>query len=299
MDWACAPFVESGGAGPRENARLVIEADGSVSVYVGSSALGQGLETVFAQIAGDALGLPMERLRVLHGSTTYVHEGFGTYHSRAVVMGGSAILNGCENLVEAIRLAARDRLGLPNAEIVVADGEVRAGEGRAAALAEFAGLTAEGTFANSHRTYSLRRPCVPRGGRRAQAGTGRDSRLCRDRGCRPRDQSAYRARPGHRRPGAGTGRRVLEHSSTIVDAQIFNASLADYLVPLASDFPNVRAITLELRRSKTNPLGAKGAGEGGMVAVAACVATALAAATGKNVRKLPLSPSAVWHLIQD
>ena len=53
------------------------------------------------------------------------------------------------------------------------------------------------------------------------------------------------------------------------DAQILNTSLADYLVPLACDFPNVRAITMELRRSKTNPLGAKGAGEGGRVAVAA------------------------------
>jgi carbon-monoxide dehydrogenase large subunit len=65
--------------------------------------LGQGIETASAQIAADALGLPFETFRVLHGSTTFVHEGFGTYHSRALVMGGSAVLDGAKNLVEAIR----------------------------------------------------------------------------------------------------------------------------------------------------------------------------------------------------
>jgi carbon-monoxide dehydrogenase large subunit len=85
------------------------------------------------------------------------------------------------------------------------------------------------------------------------------------------------------------------------EAQILNASLADYLVPLASDFPNVRAITMELRRSNTNPLGAKGAGEGGMVAVAATVANAVAAALaplGVELRELPLSPAYLWRLIK-
>ncbi len=96
-------FVESGSGGPRENARFVQERDGAITIYVGSSALGQGIETASAQIAADALGLPFETFRVLHGSTTFVHEGFGTYHSRALVMGGSAVLDGAKNLVEAIR----------------------------------------------------------------------------------------------------------------------------------------------------------------------------------------------------
>jgi carbon-monoxide dehydrogenase large subunit len=72
------------------------------------------------------------------------------------------------------------------------------------------------------------------------------------------------------------------------------------MVPLASDFPNVRAITMELRRSKTNPLGAKGAGEGGMVAVAATAANAVAAALkplGVELCELPLSPALVWKMM--
>ncbi len=105
------PFVESGGAGPRENARMTLGPDGVVTVGMGSSALGQGLETVFAQIAGDALSLPFDRFRILHGSTTLVEEGFGTYHSRAVVMGGSAILEAAKKLQQAIREAAARHFG--------------------------------------------------------------------------------------------------------------------------------------------------------------------------------------------
>ena len=72
-------------------------------------------------------------------------------------------------------------------------------------------------------------------------------------------------------------------------------------MPLATDFANVRAITMELRRSRTNPLGAKGAGEGGMVAVAACTGNAVAAALkplGIEVRDLPLSPARLWALVR-
>src|SRR5262249_59445613 len=76
--------------------------------------------------------------------------------------------------------------------------------------------------------------------------------------------------------------------------EILTTSLADYLVPVSSCFPAIRAVTLELRRAKTNPLGAKGAGEGGMVAVAATAANAVAAALaplGGEGGRLPLSPA--------
>jgi carbon-monoxide dehydrogenase large subunit len=98
----------------------------------------------------------------------------------------------------------------------------------------------------------------------------------------------------------GLGGVFLDEVRYDGDAQILNTSLADYLVPMACDFPNVRAITMELRRSKTNPLGAKGAGEGGMVAVAATAANAVAAALaplGVEVRELPLSPAHLWRLV--
>src|SRR5579864_5725790 len=82
-------FIEGGAAGPKESARLVLETDGSLTVYMGSSGVGQGLETAFAQIAADAMDMPMDRINnVFHGSTAYVSDGYGSYHSRSIVMGG-------------------------------------------------------------------------------------------------------------------------------------------------------------------------------------------------------------------
>src|SRR6185437_5929235 len=72
-------FIEGGASGPRESAKVALEDDGVVSVYVGSSAIGQGIETVMAQIAADALELPIDRIRILHGSTNLLREGFGSY----------------------------------------------------------------------------------------------------------------------------------------------------------------------------------------------------------------------------
>ena len=109
----------------------MIAKDGAVDVYVGSSILGQGLETTLAQVAAETLKLPFEKIKILHGSTTYLKEGFGTFASRSMVVGGSAVVDGCNNMLAAIRAAAKERLGFPNEEIEIADGEVSAGGKRA------------------------------------------------------------------------------------------------------------------------------------------------------------------------
>ena len=96
-------YLEGGASGPKESARLVVESNGKIAVHVGSSAIGQGLETVCAQIAADALQLPMDDIAgVFHGSTDDVREGYGSYSSRSVVMGGNAIGAAAEKLREAI-----------------------------------------------------------------------------------------------------------------------------------------------------------------------------------------------------
>src|SRR4030095_865644 len=85
-----ACFIEGGGSGPKENARMAVEAEGTISVYVGWSAVGQGIETIMAQIAADALELPLERVKVFHGSTTYLPDGVGALGSRSTRVGGVA-----------------------------------------------------------------------------------------------------------------------------------------------------------------------------------------------------------------
>ena len=295
---AAVPFVESGGSG-KENCRVVIEQDGAVTVYVGSSVLGQGLETTLAQVAADTLKLPFERIKILHGSTTYVREGFGTFASRSMVVGGSAVMDGCNNLLAAIRAAAAERLGFPNEEIAIADGIVarrrQAGEARRVRRPRGGGHASRPPSAP---TAMARMPAMSRS--MPAPATSKSSTTWRSR------TSAVAINP-HIVHGQAIGALVqglggvfLDQIMYDRDAQMLNASLADYLVPLATDFSNVRAITMELRRSKTNPLGAKGAGEGGMVAVAATMANAVAAALaplGIELRELPLSPANIWRLV--
>ena len=164
--------------------------------------------------------------------------------------------------------------------------------GKRASLADFAGLEVEGTFATTTRTYSYgAHACHVAVDPRTGHVDILDYVAIEDVGVAINPHIVHGQAIGALVQGLGGV--FLDQIMYDRDAQMLNASLADYLVPLATDFSNVRAITMELRRSKTNPLGAKGAGEGGMVAVAACTANAVAAALkplGIEVRDLPLSP---------
>src|SRR5262245_40673877 len=144
-----ACFIEGGGSGPSEAARITIEQDGSCAVYVGSSALGQGVETIMAQIAADALEVPFEQVKIYHGSTSYLPQGYGSYGSRATVMGGSAIVRTAEALLDRIRAAAGERFGVAAEAIKVTEGVVSAPDGRQATLADFSGVSVDGKFDNS------------------------------------------------------------------------------------------------------------------------------------------------------
>ena len=136
-----ACFIEGGGSGPSETARITVQDDGSFAVYVGSSALGQGIETIMAQIAADALEVSFDRIQLFHGSTTDLSSGYGSYGSRATVMGGSAIVRAAEQLLDQIRETAAVRFGQIRENIVIEEDAVTAPEGCRASLAEFCGLS--------------------------------------------------------------------------------------------------------------------------------------------------------------
>jgi len=293
-------YLEGGASGPKETARLALEADGSVSVYVGSSSVGQGLETVCAQIAADALEIPIDRInRVFHGSTDYVSEGVGSFSSRSVVMGGSAIVVAAERLRDALKAAAADRFGCAKDDVTIDDANV-IGPGRAALpLREFAGISAEGVFVSSKRTYSY-------GAHAAHVAvdpkTGHvrlvDYVAVEDVGRIINPLTLHGQCIGAIVQGLGGA--FFEHFIYDEQGQLLTGSLADYLMPTASDFPNIRAVALEDKPSPNNPLGAKGAGEGGVIPVGGVIANAVAAALaplGVEPRDLPLSPERVWQLI--
>ena len=267
-----ACFIESGAAGPRENARFEVEPDGMVSLYIGSASVGQGMETALLQIAADALELPMDRLRIFHGSTTYLKEGFGSFHSRTVVVAGSAILDAAKNLK-----AAAAKTG--------------------ATISRCAGLKAEGTYASHGHTYAYGAAAAHVA---VDAKTGQvevlDYVMVEDMGRVINPLTAHGQAIGAAVQGLGG----VFHEHLVYDAegQFLSASLADYLLPTSGDFPNVRAYVLQNFPSPNNPLGAKGGGDGGIVPPAAVIGNAVSAALGIEVHELPLSPPRVWELIR-
>jgi carbon-monoxide dehydrogenase large subunit len=295
-------YIEGGGTGPRENARLVLQQDGRIAVYLGSTSVGQGVETVFAQIAADALDLPMDAIAsVLHGSTDILAEGFGSYSSRSVVMGGSAVLDAAGKLKTQLRAAAANRLGCQEGEVTLEPGLAHAPGGRSVAWGELAadGIAADGTFANTKRTYSY-------GAHAAHVAvdpkTGRidvlDYVAVEDVGRIINPETLHGQCVGA--VVQGLGGAVMEHLVYDADGQLLTGTLADYLMPTASDFPTIRAYAMERAPAPGNPLGAKGAGEGGIVPVGGVIANAVAAALkslGVEPRELPLSPPRVWELI--
>jgi carbon-monoxide dehydrogenase large subunit len=220
-------------------------------------------------------------------------------------MGGSAILAAAAKLREMIRAAAARRLGCEARNVEIVEGGVRVDAGASGRtfvpLSEIApdGLIADGTYASPHRTYSY-------GAHAAHVAvdpaTGHvevlDYVAVEDVG-----RIINPAMLHGQAIGAivqGLGGVFLEHLVYDAHGQLLTGSLADYLMPSAGDFSVVRAIALEEKPAPHNPLGAKGAGEGGIIPVGGVIANAVAAALrplGVEPRELPLSPPKVWEMI--
>ena len=277
-------FIEGGAAGPRESARMVLDPDGCVSVFVGGTNIGQGLETVMLQIAADALGLPMESLRIFHGSTSCVKEGFGSFHSRSTVMSGSAVLLAAKELKDEVAKCLGKEVALKDVD-----------------LKSVAPISVESTFHNHHHTYA-NGACAAHVAVDPRTGHVQliDYVTVEDIGHIVNPLLATGQIVGA--VVQGLGGALLEHLQYDQNGQFLTASLADYLLPTATDFPSVRAFVLEDAPSPNNPLGTKGAGEGGIVSVGGVIANAVGAALaplGAVPRELPLSPPRVWQIIQD
>ena len=298
---AVACFIEGGAAGPSESARMTLAADGTVMLNVGSSAIGQGLETVLSQIAGDALGLPLSRIRIAHGSTTLVEEGFGSFHSRSTVMGGNAVLVTAQAFLEALRTAAARRLGVDADAVEILDGAA-VGAGQRLTFADLAGegIGVERKFHNTKHTYSYGAHAAHIA---VDAGTGAveilDYVTVEDVGRIINPATLHGQVLGAVVQGLGSV--FLEELKYDGDGQLLTGSLADYLLPSASDFPRIRGVSLALRPCPNNPLGVKGAGEGGLIATGGVIANAIAAALRPldvEPNHMPLSPPRLWQMIE-
>lgn len=301
---AIGNFIEGGASGPRESAKIELERDGSVAVYVGSSGIGQGVETIMSQIAADALELPIGKIRLLHGSTSFLKEGFGSYGSRGTVMGGSAVLVAAKEFIKAFREAAARQLGVPPEDVTIESGTARARNGSSISLDEIAlsdRLSCEGTYHGSKQTYTFGAAAAHV---TVDPKTGRvnvlDYIVVDDVGRVINPLTLHGQVMGA--AVQGLGGVFSEHLQYDASGQLLVGSLADYMIPIATDYPNIRAVSLEQYPSPNNPLGAKGAGEGGIIPVGGVVVNAIASALsafGVEPNHLPLTPPKVWQLIDD
>ena len=271
-----------------------------MAVHVGSSSLGQGIETAFAQIAADALERPLAAISgVHHGSTSDVSEGFGSYHSRSTVMAGSAILRAAESLRAKLRAEAAGRMGCDAAEIRIVDGDRLSGPGGELPLAAIAdaGIEAEGRFDNHRHTYAY-------GTHAARVAVDAETGAVEILDYVAVEDAGRIVNPltlAGQAVGAavqGIGGALMEDMPYDKAGQPLAATLADYLMPTACEAPRIRAILTEDHPSPVNPLGVKGAGEGGIVPVGGLIANAVADALGVAPCALPLTPPEIRRLVE-
>jgi carbon-monoxide dehydrogenase large subunit len=308
-----ACFVESSGAGPAETARVVLEAPGCVELYTGCASSGQGVETWMAQIVADELAIPLEWITVFHGTTSFVDEGYGTYHSRAVVVGGSAAKAAAGKLAGQLVTLAAARTGADAAALECRRGDVyrrdAADEAPVLALATLAAedspeakaaLTAVAKFSPAKLTYTygthIAHVAVD-----PETGAVDVLRLVTVEDVGRAINPALVHGQAHGAAVQGLGGAFLEQLVYDDAGQLLTGTLTDYAMPMASAFPKIDTVTLEEAPSTLNPLGAKGAGEGGIVAVGAAAANAVAAALaplGVVVRELPLSATNIARWIR-
>jgi carbon-monoxide dehydrogenase large subunit len=304
-----ASFVESSAGGAKEKARIRLASNGMLDVYVGATSSGQGHETVFAQVCADELQILHDRIRIICASTDELEEGFGTWHSRSAVMSGNAVRTTARAFVDRLRSVASDYFGRPNVAIDWQGGVFHRSDTEArvdlATLAVFSAARGEivdvtGTFDYtgakpfSYGTHAAHVAVDPRTGRVELI----DFIAIEDIGRVLNPLIVHGQALGA--IVQGLGGTFMEHLRYDEDGQLLTASLADYLLPTAADFPAIRGKFMELALAPGNPLGVKGAGEGGIVAVAAAVTNAVSAALssfGVQVLSLPISPPSIWRLI--
>jgi carbon-monoxide dehydrogenase large subunit/6-hydroxypseudooxynicotine dehydrogenase subunit gamma len=312
-----AVYLEKSGLGPHETADVTVSETGAVRVLSGGTSLGQGIETVLAQIAADALGVPPRAVDVVNGDTDLQPCGTGSWASRSTVVAGNAVHSAASAVrARALRLAAR-MLEAAEDDLVITDGTVSVrgdpavsvslGEiAQAAAPAsphlrpgEPAGLAARRRFDVTHMTY-------PYGVHAAlvevDPGTGR-VRVLRYLVASEVGRAINPALvEGQLRGGAaqGIGGALLEEFSYDEAGQPQAITFMEYQLPTAAEIPPIDVLLAQAAPAPGNPLGVMGAGEGGISGAGAAVASAVRDALGLagSVARLPLTPPRVRRLAE-
>lgn len=289
--------------------------DCSATVLAGTSDMGQGARTVLAQVAAHELGIALESTSVVMGDTSTVPFDLQTSASRSSVFMGNAVARACEDIRAQLCRLAAEVYGAAESEVTAERGLVRVA-GRVVSFAEllearFGEVRGEVIGVGSMRAEHRARH--PLGGSPAfyeftctasevevDAETGEILLLkhvtAADVGKALNPQHVEMQDEGA--AVMGLGHTLMEHLLLDEAGRIRNLGALDYRIPTTKDLPlEMRSIVIE-NGDGPGPYGAKGAGEGGLMATAPAVASAVTEATGAVIRDLPLTREAVWREIQ-
>jgi carbon-monoxide dehydrogenase large subunit/6-hydroxypseudooxynicotine dehydrogenase subunit gamma len=311
-----AMFVEKSGLGPFDDVRINVGTDGLVEVVTGAASVGQGVETVIAQICAEKLGASYDNVSVIHGQTNRIARGLGAFASRVSVMTGEATRQAALKLRDKALAAAAELMQLTADQLDIVDGEIvrlDGGTGPSMTLAEIAkalepggnlvgdsepGLFAEASFESKHMTY-------PYGVHVAVVSLARDTGgisverylVAYDIGKAINPMLVDGQIVGG--VAQGIGGALYEEFTYDDRGEPLAVTFADYLMPTAREVPDVEVIISEDAPSPLNPMGLKGAGEGGTNAVGAAIAAAIDDALGQPgaITQLPVSPQRIKALL--
>ncbi len=282
-----------------------VSADGSFTVGVGTSSSGQGHETAYAQLAASLLGVPMGRVSVVQSDTNLLRSGDGTYGSRSLQLGGSAVRGACIALVEKARVEAARRLEASVEDIErTADGGfgVRGVPGSSLSWVELAAeamLIAEDEFEQDGQTF-------PFGCHVAvvevdvETGEARLIRHVAVDDCGTILNPTLVEGQVHGGVAQGAAQALYEEFVYDVDGNPLTTSLVDYAIPTIGEIPFIETLHTETP-SPLNPLGVKGVGESGTIGSTPAVQNAVIDAVshlGVRHIDMPLHPMRVWEAIQ-
>jgi aerobic carbon-monoxide dehydrogenase large subunit len=317
-----APSAVAGSLGARaglyEAAIVRVHPTGSVSVFTGSHSHGQGHETSFAQLVADGLGIPMENVEIIHGDTAKIPFGMGTYGSRSLAVGGSAIQKAMDKVVAKGKKIAAHLLEASEADIEWKDGAFTvAGTDRAKTLGEVAlaayvphnypidelepGLEESAFYDPKNFTF-------PSGAYVAEVEIDPDTGKVTIENFTASDDFGRIINPmivaGQVHGGLvqGIGQALLE--GCVYDketGQLVTGSYNDYALPRADDVPSF-ALSTHATLCTHNPLGVKGCGEAGAIGAPAALTNAIVDALrpfGIRHVDMPAKPEKLWRLIKE
>jgi carbon-monoxide dehydrogenase large subunit len=304
-------YVEGTAIGPYEGATVKLDLAGRVLVATGAVNSGQGHETAFAQVAADALGVPLDWVTVIGGDTQAVPFGVGTFASRSAVTAGNSIADACRQVRDKLMRAAAAVLEAAPADLEIEDGRVFV-RGTPGSAVDFARIVQASipTFARPgvvtpdfDATAYHHVPTVTFASAvhvavvdvDADTGAVKLVRYVVAHDCGTVINPVIVDGQVHGGVAQGVGGALFEDMAYDAEGQLLAGSLMDYAVPAAGDLPPIETVHLEFP-SPRNPLGMKGLGEGGAISPPAAIANAIDDALADLGVRLTETPALPWRV---